>query len=85
MEKIYYNMYNIRNLQEMNPIFIILLVASINVQFSLAQRLQWRSITPHTGTVPPVRRYSGMAWTPAALYVFGGQGEDGALGEGVKL
>ena len=40
------------------------------------------------GMVPPAtcaRRYSGMAWTTFALYVFGGEGEDGALGEGVRL
>lgn len=55
-------------------IFSFMLSASV-----IAQSLQWKRINPATDNRPPPRRYSAMAWGMDALYLFGGQGQNGSV------
>ena len=48
--------------------------------FAPAQNLHWQRISDGNGG-PPARRGSAIAWTPQALYLFGGEGSDGVLGK----
>ena len=62
---------------------LFLLALTVCVAWGNAQSLTWSRMELENDVVPPARRYSAMAWHPggSALYVFGGEGSDGALGE----
>ena len=62
-------------------LFLVSLTACVS--WGSGQSLIWSRIEPDNGIAPPARRYSAMAWNQegSALYVFGGEGSDGALGE----
>ena len=58
----------------------LLIVIALVSTFSIAQSLHWTQISPATSRRPPARDNAALAWTPRALYVFGGVGVDGVLG-----
>ena len=62
-------------------LFLVSLTACIS--WRSVQSLSWTRIEVPNGVAPPARRYSAMAWNQmgTALYVFGGEGSDGALGK----
>ena len=47
--------------------------------------LYWNEAQPTSTLKPSPRQYGGLAWTSAALYLFGGQTSDGAAGENKRL
>lgn len=46
--------------------------------------LYWNQTLPNSFLKPSPRQYGSLAWTATALYLFGGQAEDGALSKHVK-
>lgn len=58
----------------------LLIIIALISTFSIAQSLHWTQISPATTSRPPARDNGALAWTPSALYVFGGEGVDGVLG-----
>lgn len=70
-----------------NTEFLLFLAAlTAFVALGNTQSLTWSRIETTNDTAPPARRYSTMAWSPdgTALYVFGGEGSSGALGESAQ-
>lgn len=65
----------------MSGSLIIVVFAAVCFPHVASQNLHWQERTPRGDVKPPARRYSALAWTPISLYLFGGEGEDGVLGD----
>ena len=60
------------------------LIATVVNTFAILSRtesknIQWERIQPTSSVRPSPRRYSALAWSPTALYVFGGETADGSV------
>ena len=70
-------------MQESDRLNVFILASALLLWLSsrgAAQNLHWQDRTPQEGSKPLGRRGSALAWTPTALYLFGGENADGVLG-----
>ena len=60
-------------------LLVLLVTMAINFSPTKSQTLQWNRVQPASAARPPPRRYSALAWSTTALYLFGGEAINGTV------